>query len=129
MKTFDSGSPRRLAAASMMRTLAWWGMKRSTSSSWRPAPSMVRTAASLIVVTARRNTSGPFMRMPPSSGSLGPGSPTLPSLGTRRMSHTEPSMPSSELRSPTGSSVASSTTAPAASPKRTAVERSVKSRW
>jgi hypothetical protein len=38
------GSPRPFATASMIRTFAWWGMKRSTSSGCQPAFAMAASA-------------------------------------------------------------------------------------
>ena len=95
------------------------------SSRSQPACRTTLSEASAIAVTARRNTSEPSMT------SLVPGldepGSMVPSFGTQSMSATVPSTPSSEARTPAGASVAWMTTAPAPSPKRMHVARSVKS--
>ncbi len=51
--------PRRLHAASMMRTLAWWGTRSFTSAAVTPAEASARSEELTITRTARRKTSLP----------------------------------------------------------------------
>ncbi len=107
----------------MIRMLAWCGTYTSTSSTVFPHSARIASAELTITRVANLNTSRPFIvrtrgaavrraaiRSPGSSSSLPPA----------------PSAPSSKPRKPPRST-GSSTTAPAPSPKRTSVERSVQS--
>ncbi len=53
------GIPSRVAADSMIRTLAWWGANHVTSSTVTPARFRAAVADSTTMRTARRKTSGP----------------------------------------------------------------------
>ena len=55
------GRPTRLAAASMMRRLAWCGTKRSTSSALKPLRDRIPSVHSANIRTATLNTSAPFI--------------------------------------------------------------------
>ena len=76
-----------------------------------------------MAVTARRNTSDPSITILV-SGPADPGR-TVPSFGTQRMSAIVPSTPNTDPRTPVSRSVACITTAPAPSPNRMQVPRSV----
>ncbi len=76
-----------------------------------------------MAVTARRNTSDPCMTILVSVVRE-PGA-MVPSFGTHRMSATVPSTPRSEASTPDSVSLAWTTTAPAPSPNRMQVPRSV----
>ena len=120
---FSGGRPSFLAVPCMMRKLAWWGMSQSTSAAVLPAFSSTARAVLSSRLTASLKTACPSMcsRGVPSAW------PPLTWPGTQRMSTCLPSACKSVARMP-GVSLASSTTAPAPSPKSTQVVRSLKSR-
>ena len=114
MTARSTSIPKRSQAAWMMRTFAWWGTTRVTSSAVMPAWFIDLVAESTMMRTARRKTSLPSMWMKP---------PT--SAHSRRPN--EPSASRSHASSWPGPSTASSTTAPEPSPNSTAVLRSSQS--
>jgi hypothetical protein len=122
----SSGSSSRLAAARMIRRLAWCGTNRPRSAGARPLRSSMSRALSAMSGTARRKISLPFIVAQCSfastvarlAGSL------EPPAGTYRKWAPEPSMFCSKSSSPWPSATASRSTAPAPSPNRIAVARS-----
>ena len=117
----ESGSFSCFANSSMMRMFAWWGMNAARSPGSRPAASSASRAFFAISHTAQRKTVGPSCR---SVGHAWP-SRIEPSVFVIRMvSQCEPSEPHTDGLMP-GSSEGPPTTAPAPSPSRKLIERSV----
>ena len=114
MAALSMGMPSRLRAASMIRMLAWWGTTRPMSSMVTPARSMALVAAASRASTARRKTSLPFMKI-------------FPPCSQVRMLAAEPSDMRSQPKRVGLLADRSMTTAPAPSPNRTQVPRSVQS--
>ena len=113
----SGGSLSFRTARSMMRWLAWWKTKRSTSSGLSPARSSTWVTQRGRASTAKRNTACPSIRMTLAS--------PVPTPGTHRVSG-RARQPMTAQRSGK-SSPHSTTAAPAPSPKRTQVDRSSRS--
>ena len=114
----------------MMRAFAWWGISTSTSAAVWPDFSRSSRQAAAISVTARLKTSRPFgIRIAWSRASTVScdAGRRVPPAGICRMSAAVPSAPRIVPSIP-GRSEACTITAPAPSPNRIAVVRSVKSR-
>ena len=120
--TTVSGRPSCLANSSMMRMFAWCGTKAARSEGWMPAASMACRATFTISQTAHRKTVGPSWRR------VGQGAaPSRKSVSVAFMptaSALDPSDPQMVGPMP-GVSLGPITTAPAPSPSRNEMLRSV----
>ncbi len=121
--TTESDRPMRLASMSMIRMFAWCGRNTSMSSGWRPAASMAAVAALAISKLAHLKTVGPFWRRVGHEVSV-PSFTLSQEWVMFTASACEPSDPHTVGPIP-GVSDGPMTAAPAPSPRRKEIERSV----
>ena len=132
MKTFSNGRSHLLAVAWSILAFAWCGMQSSISSIVKFASSRASLASLAIVLTACLKTSWPSNVRPKklvSSSILRLFSfifdPKFSSISAFPCAGSQPSFDACNLESPSTFSI---TTAPAASPNKTAVSRCFQSR-